>query len=70
MSERSHWVYDQVPWHVKESASLPDRYHDLTNDQKYFLDEFYLCSLAESSLRDDLSAIAADLEEVIERIKD
>ena len=53
MSERVFKVYQNVPWYIKESASMPDKYEDLTNDQKSFVDEFYFSTLASSSVRED-----------------
>ena len=69
MSERVFKVYQNVPWYIKESASMPDKYEDLTNDQKSFVDEFYFSTLASSPVREDLTAIKADLEDVIEQIQ-
>lgn len=61
-------AYCDVPWYIKESAGLPDNYNNLTVDQQIFVDELCRRSLAESSVKEDLVCLKADLEDVIERL--
>ena len=31
-------IYDEIPYHAKTNAELPDFYKNLSLDQKYFID--------------------------------
>lgn len=36
-------VYDEVSYIYKEWVGFPNRYFDLTNDQKFFIDNLFQC---------------------------
>ena len=62
-------VYRDVPWYVKESIGWPDNYDQLSTDQQNFIDEFYLKVVTELSiadLKEDLTVIKSDLEDLID----
>ena len=65
-------TYNEVPYHLKDSAGLPFVFYKLTQDQQYLFKTFYEYGIkdvkATEVLKDDLNIIKSELEYVIGRL--
>ncbi len=68
-------LYDEIPYHVKDSAGMAYTFDSLTNDKQFLLQEIYNMARSPESfsrgeeLIEELTAIAAELENVIADIR-
>lgn len=65
-------LYDEIPYHIKDSAGMAYTFDSLSCDKQFLLQEIYsLARLPESSaeLLEGLTAIKAELENVIADIR-
>lgn len=65
-------LYDEIPYHIKDSAGMAYTFDSLSYDKQFLLQEIYsLARLPESSveLLEGLTAIATELENVIADIR-
>ena len=63
-------IYNEIFTHIKEAASLPAYYHQLSRDQEYFFRDLfekieYDIQTNKKELVEDLNLMKSDLEAVI-----
>lgn len=64
-------IYDDVSYHLKDYAALPAKYHDLTHDQRSFLDEFLVQGLSQFmfALKDEKENMKSIAKEMLDACK-
>ena len=69
-------VYDEVSYIYKEWAGFPNRYYDLTNDQKFFVDNLfqscYNAVMVNPEVREEtenLRELVVELQSSVDNIK-
>tara|TARA_B100001250_G_C19494980_1_gene654793 strand:+ start:71 stop:274 length:204 start_codon:yes stop_codon:yes gene_type:complete len=65
---RIYKLYNSISWNFKEAVGFAHNFDNLTTDQQNFIEEIYSMSSPAHHVKDDLTSIKSDLEEVIDNL--